>query len=160
MSATSSVRIVAQTETDTQALAGHIAPLCVAGDVVALTGDLGAGKSTFARGFIHAISSTQDDITSPTFNIVQTYALRNGGQLWHYDLYRIERASELQELGMDEAFAEGISLIEWPNIARELLPPQTLAISIETTATSRIFTLSGNAAWHARLSTLESKKAG
>src|SRR4051812_29949378 len=100
-------------EAATAALAGRLAPLAARGDVVALTGALGAGKTSFARGFIAARAGRPIEVPSPTFTLVQTYDLPSG-PIWHFDLYRLERPDDAIELGIDEAFADGISLIEWP----------------------------------------------
>ncbi len=83
-----------------------------AGDVVALFGDLGAGKTTFTRGLLHGLGH-EGDVGSPTFPIVQVYEeLRV--PLWHVDLYRIDAPDEALELGLDEALGEGALVIEWP----------------------------------------------
>lgn len=91
------------------------------GDHVALSGDLGAGKSTFARAVIRAIADNALlEVPSPTFTLVQTYALRI--PVAHFDLYRIADAAEIDELGFDEALAEGICLVEWPEKGAGVLP--------------------------------------
>ena len=81
------------------------------GDAVALSGGLGAGKTTLARGVLRGLGFT-GDVASPTFPIVQTYD--TAPPLWHVDLYRIERAEELAELGLDDARLDAALLIEWP----------------------------------------------
>ena len=81
------------------------------GDAVALSGGLGAGKTTLARGVLRGLGFT-GDVGSPTFPIVQTYD--TAPPLWHVDLYRIERAEELAELGLDDARLDAALLIEWP----------------------------------------------
>ena len=96
------------TESLGRALAAELRP----GDVIALFGDLGAGKTTLTRGLLQGLGFT-GDVGSPTFPIVQTYEeLRT--PLWHVDLYRIERAEEAIELGLDEARADAALVIEWP----------------------------------------------
>jgi tRNA threonylcarbamoyladenosine biosynthesis protein TsaE len=97
----------AATEALGRMLAGRLRP----GDVVALFGTLGAGKTTLARGVLRGLGFA-GDVASPTFPIVQVYD--TVPPLWHVDLYRIERADELEELGLDEARAEAVLLIEWP----------------------------------------------
>jgi tRNA threonylcarbamoyladenosine biosynthesis protein TsaE len=82
-----------------------------AGDVVALSGTLGAGKTTLARGVLRGLGF-EGEVASPTFPIVQTYD--TVPPLWHVDLYRIERDDELEELGLDEARLDAAMLIEWP----------------------------------------------
>ena len=102
---------------DTQALAEHLAPLLMRGDRIGLGGALGAGKTTFAQYLVGALSEAPVEVASPTFTLLYTYpvTLADGAalQLWHYDLYRVEKASALTELGLDEAFGE-LALIEWP----------------------------------------------
>ncbi|MFZ4125995.1 MAG: tRNA (adenosine(37)-N6)-threonylcarbamoyltransferase complex ATPase subunit type 1 TsaE [Rickettsiales bacterium] len=120
----------------THQLAVRIAKKLRRGDVLLLKGDLGAGKTTLAQGIIRALSRQPVEVTSPTFTILQTYpvTLPDGAcELWHYDLYRIEHPSELQELGMDEAFEQGVSLIEWPERLGDALPPQHVAITLKLT---------------------------
>jgi tRNA threonylcarbamoyladenosine biosynthesis protein TsaE len=121
-------------EAATVSLAARLARLCSAGDVVTLTGDLGSGKTAFARGFIRAIAGAEVEVASPTFMLVQQYDVRgsdgNPCLLWHYDLYRLKHAEELQELALDDAFSQGISLIEWPEIIANLLPSQHIAVTI------------------------------
>lgn len=103
---------VAQTEQ----LAARMVPALAAGDTLLLQGALGTGKTTFAQALIRALTGS-DDVTSPTFTLVQEYR-GHGVTIHHYDLYRIARADELIELGLEEAEA-GIRIIEWP----ERLPP-------------------------------------
>ena len=115
--------------TDTQAFAARLAPFARPGDVIALAGDLGTGKTTFARGFINALFVThglpREDVPSPTFTLVQEYQLPDF-TLYHIDLYRIEAQSEIFELGLEDAFSEGVSLVEWPDRLGSLLPVNRL----------------------------------
>ncbi len=99
-----------------------------AGECVALSGDLGAGKSTFARAFIRAMADDETlEVPSPTFTLVQSYDLRI--PVAHFDLYRLADASELDELGFDEALADGICLVEWPEKAEEALPADRITLT-------------------------------
>ena len=96
----------------TDALASRVAGVAEAGDIIGLAGELGAGKTTFARAFIRARVG-EVDVPSPTFTLVQIY--ENGGApVWHFDLYRLEDSEEIYELGIEEAFDTAICLIEWP----------------------------------------------
>ena len=107
-----------------------------AGDVIALSGALGAGKSALARAIIQAVDPLEDDVPSPTFTLVQHYALANGTPLWHLDLYRIDDAQDALALGLDDAFVEAVCLIEWPDRLKNLLPRTNLSIhlyALETT---------------------------
>ncbi|CAM3199998.1 tRNA (adenosine(37)-N6)-threonylcarbamoyltransferase complex ATPase subunit type 1 TsaE [Paracoccus nototheniae] len=103
-------------ETLTAALARMLAADLAPGDTVLLDGPVGAGKTHFARAFIRARQGDQaEDVPSPTFTLVQTYDDPMGTQIWHADLYRLTDPSELDELGLDEAMANAICLIEWPD---------------------------------------------
>jgi tRNA threonylcarbamoyl adenosine modification protein YjeE len=117
-------------ELETGAFAASLARQCNVGDCVLLYGDLGAGKTAFSRGFIQALMAEKTDITSPTFNVVQTYPSAAGFPLWHCDLYRLKHESELQEMGLDEVLGTGICLIEWPQIAEAYLPKDALSITL------------------------------
>src|SRR5437016_4079531 len=115
-------------EAATAAFAARISALAEIGDVIALSGDLGAGKTTFARAFIRARGET-GEVPSPTFTLVQVYELA-AAAIWHFDLYRLRSPDEAWELGIEDAFAEGISLIEWPDRLGPLLPPYRLEIAL------------------------------
>jgi tRNA threonylcarbamoyladenosine biosynthesis protein TsaE len=112
------------------ALAARIAPLLKTGDVVTLVGDLGAGKTTFVRALINALSSTPEEVPSPTFTLVQVYDLPQLS-IWHFDLYRLEeKALDILELGWDDARRDGVCLVEWPDRLGGLLPHDRLEIRI------------------------------
>ncbi|HEY8949603.1 MAG TPA: tRNA (adenosine(37)-N6)-threonylcarbamoyltransferase complex ATPase subunit type 1 TsaE [Rhizomicrobium sp.] len=115
----------------TQALGARIAGGLRAGDAVALEGDLGAGKTTLARAILEGLGVTED-VPSPTFTLVQQYETSTLA-VRHYDFYRIEEPSELNELGLDEALDEGAVLIEWPEKAPNVLPPDALHIKLTIT---------------------------
>ena len=110
------------------ALAARISALAAPGDIIALKGDLGAGKTSFARGFIRARGG-EEDVPSPTFTLVQIYELGDVA-VWHFDLYRLKSPDEAWELGIEDAFSEGISLIEWPERLGPLLPRHRLEIEL------------------------------
>lgn len=116
---------------DTEALAVRLAQQVRVGDVITLSGDLGAGKTTFAQYFIRALGEAGVEVTSPTFTLLQTYpvTLADGSicELSHYDLYRIEHESALRELGLDDALA-GVTLIEWPERLGGYRLPVSLAL--------------------------------
>src|SRR5215471_4671383 len=115
-------------EAATAAFAARIATLAERGDVIALAGDLGAGKTSFARAFIRARGS-EEEVPSPTFTLVQVYELAPAA-IWHFDFYRVTRPEEAWELGIEDAFSQGISLIEWPERLGPLLPPHRLEITL------------------------------
>lgn len=99
---------------------------------VALHGDLGMGKSEIARTIIQTLRGADTVVPSPTFTIVQNY-----DGISHFDLYRVSDASELVEIGLDYAIANDITLIEWPDIATAMLPPDTVHIYISEHDTGR-----------------------
>ena len=135
----------------TAALGRKLAVLARAGDVIALRGDLGAGKSELARGFVRALCGPDEDVPSPTFTLVQPYETPEF-PLYHFDLYRLKDAEEAYELGIEDAFAEGVSLIEWPERLGNLLPARRLDVTLRMGAaeSQRLATLSGDA-WAGRL---------
>jgi tRNA threonylcarbamoyladenosine biosynthesis protein TsaE len=114
-------------ETATTALAVRIAAVAAPGDVIALKGDLGTGKTAFARAFIRACGNP-DEVPSPTFTLVQVYDA-GPTAIWHFDLYRIHAPEDAWELGIEDAFIAGISLIEWPERLGPLLPQRRLELS-------------------------------
>ena len=115
-------------EAATAAFAARVSALAATRDIIALKGDLGAGKTTFARAFIRARGGTEE-VPSPTFTLVQVYEL-GAAAIWHFDLYRINVPEEAWELGIEDAFSEGISLIEWPERLGPLLPQRRLEIEL------------------------------
>ena len=143
----------------TTAFGRRLAKALRRGDVVALKGGLGVGKTTLARAIVAGLSPESDDVPSPTFTLVQTYpvTLADGpADLWHFDLYRLDRADQVYELGIEEALAEGVSLIEWPDLAEGLLPKQNLlTIELQIAAgQARRALVAGGAAWRDRVAGL------
>lgn len=136
---------------DTEALGAALAPLLRAGDVVMLSGTLGAGKTSLARGVLAALG-LEGEAPSPSFPIVIAYDppdLRL--PLWHVDLYRIEDPDEIEELGLDEAQDESALLIEWPERLRPGSWPDALRLALEPVATGgRRLTWTAPAAWETR----------
>ena len=115
---------------ETRALGRQLAAVLQPGDVLLLWGDLGAGKSEFARGVAEGLGVTST-VTSPSFTILNVY---DEGEipLYHFDWYRLESAEELYELSMDEYLhAGGVAVIEWPSRAEEAIPETYLEISLE-----------------------------
>ena len=100
------------------------------GQIYTLNGDLGAGKTIFTKGMAAGLG-IEEPVSSPTFTIVQEYS---GGRLplYHFDVYRIVEPEEMEEIGYDDYFfGEGICLIEWAELIRELLPERVISVSIE-----------------------------
>ncbi len=137
-------------------LAARLARLARVGDVIALSGPLGSGKTAFARAFIHARtvpSAGYEEVPSPTFTLVQTYDAGDAA-IHHFDLYRLSHPDEARELGIDEAFTDGICLIEWPDRLGERLPLDRLDVALEhgDQEDARTVRLTGHGAWSDRLS--------
>ena len=117
-------------EQATEALGATLAVRLKPGDVVGLKGDLGAGKTTLARAVVRAAAGDPELIVpSPTFTLVEVYDTPRGS-FWHFDLYRLETPEQVFELGWEEALAEGISIIEWPDRLGPLLP-RHLSVTLE-----------------------------
>lgn len=115
---------------DTHAVAAAVAKECEAGAVVALYGDLGAGKTEFTRGFVIAAGGDGGDVSSPTFTIIHEY--NAPVPVYHFDAYRAKSAEELIDVGLDEyLFGDGICLIEWPEKIEHLLPEATIRLRFE-----------------------------
>jgi tRNA threonylcarbamoyladenosine biosynthesis protein TsaE len=140
-------------ETATAALAGALAKRARRGDVIGLEGPLGSGKTTFARAFIRALGSGDEEVPSPTFTLVEIYSFPGKPPVWHFDLYRLKAPEEAWELGIEEAFAAGISLIEWPERLGALLPAERLMLALADggSAERRQAQLSASAGWASRL---------
>ncbi len=117
-------------EAATQALARRLATVAKSGEQLALKGDLGSGKTVFARAFIRTLCGDDTEVPSPTFTLVQTYEAAQDQALFHFDLYRLEFPDEALELDIDDAFGDGISLIEWPERLGHLLPENHLEIAL------------------------------
>jgi len=118
----------------TTALAARIGDYLAAGDALLLHGEVGAGKSHFARGLIRSLlpdATRHEDIPSPTFTLVQTYETAAGAPIWHADLYRLNGADEIVELGLPDAFGEAITLIEWPDRLGAYAPARRLEVTLE-----------------------------
>lgn len=132
--------------------AASIAGVVHPGDCIALSGDLGAGKTSFARAFIRALArEPRLEVPSPTFTLVQTYETEP--PVAHFDFYRITDPGEVDELGLAEALETGVALVEWPERAADALPSDTILIALAETddPTTRALTLQAPAAFARRL---------
>ena len=137
----------------TSRLGARIAASLKAGEAICLWGSLGAGKSTLARGLIRALTTPDEDVPSPTFTLVQFY----GGEalpLAHFDLYRLTRADEAYEIGLDEALEDGAAVIEWPERLEGRLPTDRLDIELAMAGPAggefRIARLTPHGSWKGR----------
>ncbi len=138
--------LVAATETETADLAAKLAKLARPGDILLLSGPLGAGKSWFARAFIRARTGHQTlEVPSPTFTLVQSYQTTDV-VIWHYDLWRLSGPDDLEELAWEEAQG-GIILIEWPERLEEHRPHNALSIAFSPKGAYREITLQGEPRW-------------
>ena len=155
-------------EAATARLARNLAARARRGDVIALAGELGSGKTAFARAFINALPRPEaapaparahtvpEEVPSPTFTLLQVYQ-RAPAPVWHFDLYRVARPDEVYELGFEDALVEGIVLIEWPERLGPLLPAERLELRFDFAERNqaRRITLTGTGTWARRLRDLE-----
>ena len=126
-------KIIINSKTEMAALAKEISAQSKVGDIIGLKGTLGAVKSFFAKNFINALSAEPREILSPTFNLVYSYETKIG-EVFHFDLYRLKSAEELENIGFFDALQSGICLIEWPEIAEKFLKKNYHEIEIKTVA--------------------------
>lgn len=129
-------KILSNSEEETLELGARFARILEPGDVIALDGDLGAGKTVFTRGFSKEMGVTSH-VSSPTFTIVNEYV---GGRLpvFHFDTYRLENSDDFLDAGLDDYFYnEGICIIEWSTIIEDVLPDKTIHIKILGVGDSR-----------------------
>lgn len=145
---------------DTHAVGAGIAALLRTGDVVVLSGDLGAGKTALAQGIAAGLGVT-DRVVSPTFALARRYEGRV--PLHHLDVYRLDRVQEAIDLGLEELLGDGVVVVEWGEGVHELLPADRLDVGLaldDTDENARVVTLTGHGAgWAARAAELESRVA-
>lgn len=136
-------------------LGERLARLLGPGDTVLLRGPIGAGKTHLARAVIRTLTGESGEIPSPTYTLVQTYDA-GGVSVWHADLYRLADASEIVELGLDEAMDDAVVLIEWPDrLPADMRPRTALEITIEPRGDTRSVTfVSGADRWSRQLGSL------
>jgi tRNA threonylcarbamoyladenosine biosynthesis protein TsaE len=134
-----------------RAAGAAFAPFLKAGDIIALSGDLGAGKSTFARGLLAGLGF-EGEVPSPSFALVIPYAppaVRL--PLWHVDLYRLEDGREAEALALDEALWDGTLVIEWPERLGDRLWPEALKLRLDFAPEGgRILTVNASPSWEGR----------
>ena len=140
--------MILKNEDATAELGARLAGVAEPGDVISLSGPLGVGKTALARGFIGALGH-QGDVPSPSFAIVQPYEELDP-PVWHVDLYRIEQASEIDELGLDSA-ADAVLIVEWPERAGDNAWPEALVLSLDFASEGqRILTAKVPPSWEGR----------
>ena len=133
-------RLVLPDESSQEALGAHLADVCTAPMLIFLEGDLGAGKTTLARGFLRGLGH-RGAVKSPTYTLIEPYEI-DGRKVYHLDLYRVADPAELDYLGLREMLAEeAVLLIEWPERGAGWLPPADLRIFIRHHARGREITL-------------------
>lgn len=139
-------------EEDMRVLAVRLAEIIKVGDVLALYGVLGAGKTVFARALVNAVAPAEEEVPSPTFTLVQVYDAQVPA-IWHFDLYRLEKQQDVLELGWDDARRGAVAVVEWPERLGSLLPKDRLDISIDFVAdseTAREVTFTPHGKWVGR----------
>ena len=141
-------------EDATNTLGGKIAALLRQGDTLLLEGEIGAGKSAFARALIRARLGRMEDVPSPTFTLVQTYE-DAAGDIWHCDLYRLTHPEEALELGLEDAFETAICLIEWPDRLGDVAPQTALTLAFVAADDQHRVTIGGSDQWADRLRGLD-----
>ena len=140
--------MILKTEEETAAVGAALARVARSGDVITLSGPLGAGKTALARGFLGALGH-EGEVPSPSFAIVQPYDAINPS-VWHVDLYRIEDSTEIEELGLDVA-ADAVLLVEWPERARPGAWPNALSLALDMVQDGdRILTAKVPPSWEGR----------
>jgi tRNA threonylcarbamoyladenosine biosynthesis protein TsaE len=142
--------ITLASEEQTAMLARRIAAVLGPGDTLLLAGEIGAGKSAFARALIQARLGRAEDVPSPTFTLVQTYE-HPDADIWHCDLYRLSQPDEVLELGLDTAFETAICLVEWPDRLGPLAPPTALCLNFAAFDGHHEVTISGPDTWAQRM---------
>jgi len=145
-----SLRVALPDLAASEALAARLAPLLKQGDALLLSGDLGAGKTTFARALLRQGGVT-GDVPSPTFTLVQSYETP-ALVLYHFDLYRLKQPEEIEEIGFDEALADGAVLVEWPEKAASFMPREALRLTFGMEPSGQRFVaIEMTPAWGARM---------
>lgn len=124
-------RYEVKNEEESKLLARKIALHLRSNDILAFKGDLGAGKSFLCRQIIKNLCGEHVTVVSPTYNLLQIYETRDSRTIYHFDLYRLKNSAEIYELGIEDALADNICLIEWPEIIEFMLPKNIIYINIQ-----------------------------
>ena len=151
------MKILCRGAAGTEKFGAFLAGFLKAGDLIALEAPLGGGKTTLTRGICAGLGIPSDEISSPTFVLLQIY----DGKLpvYHFDLYRLHGPEELHPIGAEDYFwGDGVSLVEWPAVGSSLFPPDRLEIALEYAdgeEEARTLSLSGLGKWEKRLQAVE-----
>lgn len=150
--------VTTKSDKETGLVAQRLAEFLRAQDILTLNGPLGAGKTAFARALIRSLCEAEIDVPSPTFNLLLTYDC-DRAPIFHYDFYRLEDPEEVWELDIEDAFHEGITLIEWVQRLEGLAPEDVLSIVLsipegEQSETTRAISIYGGLEWGERLKKL------
>ncbi|MBL4740474.1 MAG: tRNA (adenosine(37)-N6)-threonylcarbamoyltransferase complex ATPase subunit type 1 TsaE [Sneathiella sp.] len=156
------VKTTVSNSDQTAKVAAVLAPFLEVQDVLSLVGTLGAGKTEFARALIRALCGQELDVPSPTFNLLLTYDCAKG-LIYHYDFYRLENPEEVWELDIEDAYHEGITVMEWSENIGDHLPDTALEISITIPDSGsdtgndelREISISGDEDWQSRLAGIQ-----
>ena len=138
-----------QSEQKTKLIAEELYKICRAGDLIALSGELGSGKSTFAKYFIKKATNVKS-VPSPTYNLILPYKTKLS-TIYHMDAWRINDESEAASLGITEMFESSIFIIEWADKIKNLIPENCLTLIINTKENLRELIFKGNSNWQKRL---------
>ena len=134
------MKCLSKNETDTISFAKKFAKTLKGNEVIALWGTLGMGKTVFARSIIQELTGRKEEVPSPTFTLLQTYESA-AGEIFHFDFYRLKNPEEAYEIGIEDAFEGGISLIEWPEKIGSLLPKKAINVCFKLTPEGRLITV-------------------
>ena len=134
------MEFLSQSEQETISFAKKFAKTLKGDEIVALWGTLGMGKTVFAKAVIQELSNRKEDVPSPTFTLLQTYDTPLG-EVYHFDFYRLKNPEEAYEIGIEDAFENGICLIEWPEKIGKLLPKHAINIYFKMTDKGRLITV-------------------
>lgn len=130
------MKFLSTCEADTIQYAQKFAKTLKGHEVIALDGTLGMGKTAFVRGVIQALMGKNVDVPSPTFTLLQTYDTSKG-LIYHFDFYRLKNSVEAYEIGIEDAFSDGICFIEWPDKIGTILPKDAIHIVFKNTHEGR-----------------------
>ena len=141
-----------QEESKTKIIAEEFSKICKKGDVLAISGNMGIGKTTFIKYFIQKISKTKS-VPSPSYNIILPYEAKNSN-IFHMDAWRLKSHNEALSLGITEMFDDAIFLIEWAEKIKAILPNNTLYLIIKNINNKKFLEIKGNETWNKRFKSI------